>query len=201
MGAQTTNGLNDQMEVNAVDFATYLLASAISTTCFANIAFTMIDTLVPLMSPTGARQPVHHTVGGTDWAWWRLCSALLSWPSPTDSPVMSSYEPATGLCRMTILPVQISGIHLDGGYIRRPSEELVPRCRWVVLGSVQPCGSKRRWVRHRRLASGSGIHCVRSRGQIADRDDLHEEEEGARGHKRDCCHAETRPSLSLALSL
>ncbi|KAF9902529.1 hypothetical protein EC991_004821 [Linnemannia zychae] len=59
---------NEQAEqvwvVNAVDFPTYLVASAIPTTYFASIAYTLIDVLVPLTGRMGPSTPVDHLVAG-----------------------------------------------------------------------------------------------------------------------------------------
>ncbi|KAG0278782.1 hypothetical protein BGZ95_003180 [Linnemannia exigua] len=58
------SGQSEQMVVHAVGFSTYLIASAIPTTYFATVAYTLIDVLVPLTGRMGPSTPVDHLVAG-----------------------------------------------------------------------------------------------------------------------------------------
>lgn len=57
-------GKVDQVEVNAVDFVSYLLAMAVPTTYFASVVYSLIDILVPLTGRMGPSTPVDHIVAG-----------------------------------------------------------------------------------------------------------------------------------------
>lgn len=63
VGAQKqVSGQAGHVEVTAVDFVSYLMASTLPTTYFASVAYSLIDILVPLTGRMGPSTPVDHIV-------------------------------------------------------------------------------------------------------------------------------------------
>lgn len=79
----------DHVEVNAVDFVTYLVAMALPTTYFASVAYSLIDILVPLTGRMGPSTPVDHIVAGlVGLVVFFVCPPLLAFAHRFGRPVL-----------------------------------------------------------------------------------------------------------------
>ncbi|KAF9156210.1 hypothetical protein BG015_006795 [Linnemannia schmuckeri] len=83
------NGQVDQVEVNGVDFISYLVASTLPTTYFASVAYSLIDILVPLTGRLGPSTPVDHIVAGlVGLVSFLVCPPLLAFAHRFGRPVL-----------------------------------------------------------------------------------------------------------------
>ncbi|KAG0286361.1 hypothetical protein BGZ96_009520, partial [Linnemannia gamsii] len=78
-----------EVEINAVDFVSYLVASILPTTYFASAAYSLIDIFVPLTGRMGPSTPVDHIVAGlVGFVVFFICPPLLAFAHRFGRPVL-----------------------------------------------------------------------------------------------------------------
>ncbi|KAF9920885.1 hypothetical protein FBU30_009144 [Linnemannia zychae] len=61
---KSSTGWSDKVVVNSVDFITYFMSSAIPLTYFGQLAYSLLDLMVPLTGRMGSSTPVDHIAAG-----------------------------------------------------------------------------------------------------------------------------------------